>query len=159
MDPWIVVDEAWASMARNGFRSEGPFEPFALRVARNKAIDAYNRAEARRRDRSLQEPIAPGSEESEPRTLADVMPGSAGADADYFARTEHLPLGGSPTASLTWIVASPSVEVACLGTATTPATSTAMIDRNHMPASSSPPVRRRDAASFRLSLPTHRARE
>lgn len=88
-DPWVVVDEAWSSMAQAGFRSEGPFEPFAIRVARNKALDALNRAEARRRDRSLDEPISTG-EDPEPRVLADVMAGSAGADADYFARQEHL---------------------------------------------------------------------
>jgi len=90
MDPWVVVDEAWGSMAQGGFRSEGPFEPFALRVARNKAIDALNRAEARRRDRSLDEPISLGTGEPEPRVLADVVTGSAGADAEYFAKVEHL---------------------------------------------------------------------
>src|SRR5262245_23893845 len=89
MDPWVVVDEAWASMAEGGFRSEGPFLPFALRVSRNKALDAKNRAEARRRDRSLDEPIATvwGSE---PLVLADVTAGSPGADADYFSRIEHV---------------------------------------------------------------------
>ncbi len=90
MDPWVIVDEAWSSMAGNGFRSEGPFLPFAIRVARNKAVDALNRAEARRRHLSLDEPIATGSEESEPRVLADVTPGSAGADEEYFSKLEHL---------------------------------------------------------------------
>jgi DNA-directed RNA polymerase specialized sigma24 family protein len=90
MDPWVVVDEAWGSMAQNGFHSEGPFEPFALRVARNKALDAFSRAEARRRDRSLDQPLGPRAEEPEPRVLADVMAGSAGADEDYFSRVEHL---------------------------------------------------------------------
>jgi DNA-directed RNA polymerase specialized sigma24 family protein len=90
MDPWVVVDEAWGSMAQNGFRSEGPFELFALRVARNKALDAFNRAEARRRDRSLDEPISPSTDDADSRTLADVTPGSAGADEDYFSRVEHL---------------------------------------------------------------------
>lgn len=90
MDPWVVVDEAWASMVENGFRSEGPFLPFALRVARNKALDAKNRAEARRRDRSLEEPIAMVGGESEPLVLADVTAGSPGADADYFSRVEHV---------------------------------------------------------------------
>jgi DNA-directed RNA polymerase specialized sigma24 family protein len=89
-DPWSVVDEAWASMAQNGFRSEGPFEPFALRVARNKAIDAFNRAEARRRDPSLDQPLLRAGSFPEPRTLADVTPGSLGADDDYFAREDHL---------------------------------------------------------------------
>ena len=90
MDPWAVVDEAWASMAENGFRSEGPFIPFALRVARNKALDAKNRAEARRRDRSLEEPVSMAAGEAEPVVLADVTAGSAGAEADYFAQTEHV---------------------------------------------------------------------
>jgi DNA-directed RNA polymerase specialized sigma24 family protein len=86
-DPGDVVDEAWASMAEKGFRSAGPFLPFALRVARNKAIDARNRAEARRRDRSLQEPIAG---EDSGLHLEDVTAGAAGADDDYFARMENV---------------------------------------------------------------------
>jgi DNA-directed RNA polymerase specialized sigma24 family protein len=90
MDPWVVVDEAWASMAENSFRSEGPFLPFALRVARNKALDAKNRAEARRRDRSLDEPLALVGGDSEPMVLADVTAGSSGADADYFSKIEHV---------------------------------------------------------------------
>jgi DNA-directed RNA polymerase specialized sigma24 family protein len=89
MDPWVVVDEAWGSMAQNGFRSEGPFEPFALRVARNKALDARNRAEARRRDRSLDAPVALRADDPEPRVLGDVMAGSRGADDEYFSRIEH----------------------------------------------------------------------
>jgi DNA-directed RNA polymerase specialized sigma24 family protein len=89
MDPWGVVDEAWSSMAEGGFRSAGPFLPFALRVAKNKAMDALNRAEARRRDRSLQEPIATGGE-SEGLVLADVAAGgSVGAEEEYFAEVEH----------------------------------------------------------------------
>jgi len=90
MDPWAVVDEAWASMAENGFRSEGPFLPFALRVARNKALDAKNRAEARRRDRSLDEPLAVVGADSEHVVLGDVTAGSPGADADYFSKVEHV---------------------------------------------------------------------
>lgn len=90
MDPWGVVDEAWSSMAENGFRSAGPFLPFALRVARNKAIDALSRAEARRRDRSLQEPISPPTVDAGPLVLADVTAGSAGADDEYFSKLEHL---------------------------------------------------------------------
>jgi DNA-directed RNA polymerase specialized sigma24 family protein len=89
MDPWVVVDEAWASMAERGFRSEGPFLPFALRVARNKALDAKNRAEARRRDRSLDEPLTSDGD-PEPSVLSDVTAGSAGAEDDYFSRTEHV---------------------------------------------------------------------
>jgi DNA-directed RNA polymerase specialized sigma24 family protein len=91
MDPWVIVDEAWASMAANGFRSEGPFLPFSLRVARNKALDARKRAEARRRDRSLDEPVVVGGG-SEPLVLADVAAGSPGADAEYFSRIEHAEL-------------------------------------------------------------------
>jgi DNA-directed RNA polymerase specialized sigma24 family protein len=85
MDPWGVVDEAWRSMAESGFRSAGPFLPFALRVARNKAIDALTRYEARRRDRSLQEPVT-----EEGLELGDVVPGSEGAESDFFAREEHI---------------------------------------------------------------------
>ena len=90
MDPWVVVDEAWASMAENGFRSDGPFLPFALRVARNKALDAKNRAEARRRDRSLDEPLTPAGGDPEAVALADVTAGSPGAEEDYFSKTEHV---------------------------------------------------------------------
>jgi DNA-directed RNA polymerase specialized sigma24 family protein len=86
-DPTDVVDEAWASMAEKGFRSAGPFLPFALRVARNKALDARNRAEARRRDRSLSEPIAG---EDSGLVLEDVTAGSTGADDDYFSRLENV---------------------------------------------------------------------
>jgi RNA polymerase sigma factor (sigma-70 family) len=88
-DPWGVVDEAWSSMASSGFRSAGPFLPFALRVAKNKAMDALNRAEARRRDRSLEEPIASG-DDSDGLVLGDVAAvGSAGAEAEYFSEVEH----------------------------------------------------------------------
>jgi RNA polymerase sigma factor (sigma-70 family) len=90
VDPWSVVDEAWSSMAESGFRSKGPFLPFALRVAQNKALDALNRAEARRRDRSLQEPISKAADEAENLVLSDVTAGSAGAETDYFSEQEHL---------------------------------------------------------------------
>jgi len=90
MDPWVVVDEAWSSMAKNGFRCEGPFLPFAIRVARNKALDARNRREARRRDLSLDRPITTESDDPEGRVLADVTVGSPGADSDYFSALEHL---------------------------------------------------------------------
>jgi DNA-directed RNA polymerase specialized sigma24 family protein len=89
MDPWSVVDEAWSSMAERGFRSAGPFLPFALRVAQNKALDALNRAEARRRDRSLQEPIGTGDDSGD-LVLADVAAGAPGADDQYFSEQEHL---------------------------------------------------------------------
>lgn len=89
VDPWSVVDEAWSSMAAGGFQSQGPFLPFALRVAKNKAIDALNRAEARRFDRSLDAPLQISAEEGEGSSLADMTPGSAGADEDYFSKLEH----------------------------------------------------------------------
>ena len=90
MDPWVVVDEAWSSMAESAFRSEGPFLPFALRVARNKALDALNRSEARRWDRSLSEPIRTRGDDPESLVLADVTPGSPGADDEYFSKVEHV---------------------------------------------------------------------
>lgn len=90
VDPSSVVDEAWSSMAASGFRSKGPFLPFALAVAHNKAIDALNRAEARRRDRSLYEPIGTSVEGDQDFVLADVTVGSAGAEAEYFSEQEHL---------------------------------------------------------------------
>lgn len=90
MDPWSVVDEAWSSMAAGGFRSKGPFLPFALAVAHNKAVDALNRAEARRRDRSLYEPISTAPDDAESLVLADVAVASGGAEADYFSEQEHL---------------------------------------------------------------------
>jgi DNA-directed RNA polymerase specialized sigma24 family protein len=74
MDPWDVVDEAWSSMAQKSFTSAGPFLPHALTVARNKAIDARRRTEAKRGDRSMDAPLLLRNE------LAD----SRGADADYF---------------------------------------------------------------------------
>ncbi len=90
VDPWVVVDEAWSSMAESGFKSEGPFLPFALRVARNKALDALNRAEARRHDRSLFEPISTRVDDAQSLVLEDVTAGSSGADTDYFSKVEHL---------------------------------------------------------------------
>lgn len=89
VDPLVVVDEAWRSMAESGFRSKGPFLPFALRVAQNKAIDALTRAEARRRDRSLQAPITT-TDDGTDLALADVTPGAAGAEDEYFSQQEHL---------------------------------------------------------------------
>ena len=85
MDAWSVVDEAWASMAERGFRSAGPFEPFALHVAHNKAVDVLNRAEAKRHHRSLEAPM-PGTEDL---TLGEALPGSAGADEEYFTGLKH----------------------------------------------------------------------
>ena len=78
VDPWDVVDEAWASMAEQGFASKGDFLPHALTVARNKAVDHQRRAEARRRDRSIDSPAA--------KELA----ASVGADVDYFRSQEQI---------------------------------------------------------------------
>lgn len=86
VDVWGVVDEAWSSMAESGFRSSGPFLPFALRVAQNKAVDALKRAEARRRVRSLEEPVTA----DETLVLADTITGSPGAEAEYLDEQEHL---------------------------------------------------------------------
>src|SRR5262249_61802990 len=88
MDPWVVVDEAWASMAENGFRSEGPFLPFVLRVTRYKALDAKNRAEARRRDRWVDELVGKFGADSEGVVLAEARAGYAGVRRDTFAH-EH----------------------------------------------------------------------
>ena len=78
LDPWDIVDEAWISMAHNNFESKGPFLPHALTVARNKAVDAQRRAEARRRDRYIDAP------------LAAEVPGSPGADVDYFRSQDEV---------------------------------------------------------------------
>ncbi len=78
LDPWDVVDEAWVSMAQNNFESKSPFLPHALTVARNKAVDAQRRAEARRRDRSIDDP------------LAEEVAGSPGAEVDYFKKQEQV---------------------------------------------------------------------
>lgn len=77
-DPWDIVDEAWISMAEARFESKGPFLPHALAVARNKAIDAQRRVEARRRDRSIDAP------------LAMELAGSHGADVDYFRSQDEV---------------------------------------------------------------------
>src|SRR5687768_12861543 len=79
VDPWDVVDEAWIAMAEQDFKSKGDFLPHALTVARNKAIDHQRRAEARRRDRSIDVPA-----------VQEEIGGSAGADADYFRSREHV---------------------------------------------------------------------
>jgi RNA polymerase sigma factor (sigma-70 family) len=88
VDVWSIVDEAWSSMAEDGFRSSGPFLPYALRVAQNKAIDAIKRAEARRRVLSLEESL--GTDGAQALVLADTIPGSQGAEADYLDEQEHL---------------------------------------------------------------------
>ncbi|MGH2805706.1 MAG: RNA polymerase sigma factor [Actinomycetota bacterium] len=78
VDPWDIVDEAWISMAESNFESKGEFVPHALTVARNKAIDAQRRVEARRRDHSIDAPLA-----HEPS-------GSVGADVDYMRSQEQV---------------------------------------------------------------------
>ena len=89
IDPLDVVDEAWSSMAEDNFRSKGPFLPHALVVARNKAVDAMRRGEAKRRDRSLDTPVA-SSVESGGLTLQDELTGSPGADVDYFRGLDQV---------------------------------------------------------------------
>lgn len=79
VDPWDVVDEAWMAMAEQDFASKGDFLPHALTVARNKAIDHQRRAEARRRDRSIDMPA-----------VQEGVAGSVGADVDYFRSTEQV---------------------------------------------------------------------
>jgi DNA-directed RNA polymerase specialized sigma24 family protein len=78
LDPWDIVDEAWISMAQSNFESKGPFLPHALTVARNKGVDAQRRVEARRRDRSIDAP------------LANELAGSRGAEVDYFRSQEQV---------------------------------------------------------------------
>ncbi len=78
LDPWDIVGEAWISMAQDNFESKGDFVPHALTVARNKAIDAQRRVEARRRDRSIDAPMA-----TEPVA-------SGGADVDFFKSQAEL---------------------------------------------------------------------
>ncbi|MGH2557240.1 MAG: hypothetical protein ACRDHO_16245 [Actinomycetota bacterium] len=71
-------------MAHNDFESRGPFVPHALVVARNKAVDALRRGEARRGDRSLEASSGPDDGDEESSSLRDELPGSRGADVDYF---------------------------------------------------------------------------
>ncbi len=78
LDPWDIVSDAWISMAQDNFASKGDFIPHALTVARNKAIDAQRRVEARRRDRSLD------------AALVNEPAASSGADADYFKSQDEL---------------------------------------------------------------------
>jgi DNA-directed RNA polymerase specialized sigma24 family protein len=90
IDPFDVVDEAWISMAHNNFDSKGPFLPFALAVARNKALDAVRRAEVKRGVRSIDAPLRSSDEEGEIASLRDELAASAGAEADYFRGQDHL---------------------------------------------------------------------
>jgi RNA polymerase sigma factor (sigma-70 family) len=88
IDPWDVVDEAWSSMAAKNFEREGPFRPFAIRVAKNKAIDALRRAEVKRIGPPLDAPIF--REDGEEITRKDLLLGSEGADVDYFEDREEI---------------------------------------------------------------------
>ena len=90
IDPEDVVDEAWVSMAEKNFACEGPFFPFAMRVAKNKAIDVLRRAEARRRAASLDAPLAPDAVDREESTLHDVVEGSPGAEAVYLRGLDEV---------------------------------------------------------------------
>lgn len=87
IDPYDVVDEAWSSMAHQNFQSKGPFLPFAIAVARNKAFDAVRRAEAKRGVRSIDAPL---HVEGEPASLKDELADSPGAEADYFRGLDHV---------------------------------------------------------------------
>jgi DNA-directed RNA polymerase specialized sigma24 family protein len=89
IDPWDAVDEAWASMAKNGFKCNGPFLPFAIRVARNKAVDALKRAEARRGYESLDAPLLESGEEAD-LTLHDVVEGSQAAETVYLEGLDEV---------------------------------------------------------------------
>jgi DNA-directed RNA polymerase specialized sigma24 family protein len=90
IDPEDVVDEAWVSMAEKDFACEGPFFPFALRVAKNKAIDVLRSAEARRRDASLDAPLAPDAEDRQELTLHDVVEGPPGGEAEYLRGLDEV---------------------------------------------------------------------
>jgi len=88
IDPWDVVDEAWSSMAARNFERQGPFRPFAIRVAKNKAIDALRRAEVKRIGPPLDAPLY--REDGEEITRKDLLLGSRGADVDYFEDREEI---------------------------------------------------------------------
>lgn len=82
LDPWEVVDEAWASMAARGFSHEGPFVAHACTVARNKAIDAMKRAEVRR--------LGPSLDVGEPHAL----PAVDSAEDAYLEAVEDVESAG-----------------------------------------------------------------
>ncbi len=88
IDPWDVVDEAWSSMAAKNFERQGPFRPFAIRVAKNKAIDALRRAEVKRIGPPLDAPLY--REDGEEITRKDLLLGSEGADVDFFENREEI---------------------------------------------------------------------
>ena len=88
IDPWDVVDEAWSSMAAQNFERQGPFRPFAIRVAKNKAIDALRRAEVKRIGPPLDAPLY--REDGEEITRKDLLRGSEGADVDFFENRKEI---------------------------------------------------------------------
>lgn len=90
LDPWDIVDESWSAMAKNDFTSKGPFAAHAIVVARNKAIDALRRVEARRGDRSIDARSPADVEGGGPESLHDTLAGSKGADADFFRGLDEL---------------------------------------------------------------------
>ncbi len=105
IDPWDVVDEAWTSMAAKNFARQGPFRPFAIRVAKNKAIDALRRAEVKRMGPSLDAPLY--EVEGEEVTRKDLLRGSAGADVDYFEygdETDEVELLALVEEALDWVL-------------------------------------------------------
>ena len=82
IDPWSVVDEAWSSVAAQGFKSSGPFPVFACRVARNKAIDALKRAEVRRIGPSLD--ATRQDDEGNEFPIIGIEASTVSAEAEYF---------------------------------------------------------------------------
>src|SRR4029453_9938764 len=90
LDPWDIVDEAWSAMAQSNFSSKGPFVAHCVVVARNKAVDAMRRAEARRGDRSIDVRSRADVEGGGPESLHDTLAGSKGADVEYFRGLDEL---------------------------------------------------------------------
>ena len=87
VDPWDVVDEAWSAMAATHFACEGP-APYAVRVAKNVAIDALRRAEIRRPRISLDAPF------KSKRSFQDGLnPHDVVAAATDSAEDEYFSLG------------------------------------------------------------------
>lgn len=88
-DPLDVVDEAWSSMAAKDFKCKGPFVPFALRVAKNKAIDALKRAEVKRIHVSLDAPLASDESDGTESTLHEVVGGGESAEDEYLEEEDE----------------------------------------------------------------------
>jgi len=75
-------------MAAQNFERQGPFRPFAIRVAKNKAIDALRRAEVKRIGPPLDAPLY--REDGEEVTRKDLLRGSEGADVDFFENRDEI---------------------------------------------------------------------